>query len=160
MVRLRWRHTVSALLAMAFALQPSGVADAHDLHTTFTEITVDSSRASLRVMVRAFEDDYAKARAQSGGVGSADSLAYISRSLVITQAGRTLAYRSCGTKRSGDLLWICLESPLPKSLTGLMVRNTMLCELFDDQVNIVRVKVGRVVKSLLFTRGDRPKPLT
>jgi len=65
--------------------------------------------------------------------------------------------RDCGTRRQGDLLWLCAESTTPAR--RLALRDQMLCELFADQVNVVRVTDGVTTRSILFTRGDREKPI-
>jgi len=41
----------------------------------------------------------------------------------------------------------------------LQVRNVMLCELYEDQVNVVQSTVAGARRSLLFVRGDPFKPL-
>jgi hypothetical protein len=44
-------------------------------------------------------------------------------------------------------------------LRGVRIGNSALCELYDDQVNIVQVTVGKLRRSLLFSPGDAPKRL-
>lgn len=141
------------------------VADAHPLHTTLTEVTVDAPRRVLHIVIRVFAEDFARAagsarRPASGAAnGPLDANAYLSRTFVVTEGARTLPLRSCGTRRSGELLWLCLETEAPVRLASLMLRDALLCELFDDQLNIVRSLVGTAPRSLLYTRGDGRKPL-
>jgi hypothetical protein len=68
--------------------------------------------------------------------------------------------RDCGTRRQGDLLWLCAEATLPAVLASrLSFRDRMLCELFADQVNVVRVTDGARTRTMLFTHGDTDKPI-
>jgi hypothetical protein len=139
---------------------------AHPLHTTLTEITVDPSKHTVRAVIRVFADDIGAALVKRSGskgapvaASDADATAYVLSELSIgDQSLRPVALRSCGVKRSGDLLWICLETG-PVDPKVVRVRNTVLCELFSDQVNIVQVSGAGVARSILFTRGDGPKAL-
>lgn len=141
------------------------LADAHPLHTSLTEIAVDGRGATIRVIIRVFADDFAKAATRAdqakvvANAGAVSTLAYVQRSFVLADGRRTLAMRTCGTRRSGELLWICLEADAPTSMARLRLRNALLCDLFEDQINIVRSTLTGAPRSLLFTRGDRFKPL-
>jgi hypothetical protein len=137
----------SLLLALAFS--------AHPLHTTMTELAEDRSHGLVRATIRVFADDFGKAR------GVKPELDYVSSAFAfIDRSGRPLALRSCGTRSTGDLLWICVEATSADGLVALKVRNDMLSNLFDDQVNVVQGTIGGARRSLLFIKGDRPKPLT
>ena len=67
--------------------------------------------------------------------------------------------RPCGVRRSGDLLWVCLESAVAADVAHLRARDTLLAESFPDQVNIVQIGDGANRRSVLFLKGDRDKPL-
>ena len=108
-------------------------------------------------MVRVFADDLAAASKRSV---SAD--AYIAAGLSIDAgSGDRIRFTSCGTRRTGDL-------PLDLSRWFIhwiahgaaRVSNTLLCDRFSDQVNIVQLDVGPEKRSVLFTRGDSPKRLS
>ncbi len=126
----------------------------HPLHTTMTEVTIDASRHVVRAVVRAFADDFGAA---SKGVEPETFVA--ARVKIADATGRQLLLRGCGVRRSGDLLWICVEGSYGGAERGLRVANSLLCDRFDDQVNIVQVaRAGSSDRrSLLFTRGDGAK---
>jgi hypothetical protein len=130
-----------AALVLAMAL-------AHPIHSTLTELSEDRTRGVVRASIRVFADDYERA---PGRVAS--SFAFVDR------AGRALTTASCGIRRSGEVYWICLESASPGGLGGLKVRAAMLCDLYQDQVNVVQGTVAGAHRSLLFTRGDGLKAL-
>jgi hypothetical protein len=84
--------------------------------------------------------------------------AYVARALFIAdRGGRAVALGSCGVRRSGDLLWVCVEGTTTSDARELSIRDAVLCELFSDQVNIVQVADGASKRSVLFTRGDGAK---
>lgn len=163
------RLTALAAAALLGVVTTVRVADAHPLHSTITELVEDRAHGVVRATVRVFADDFgtAVARAARGRLSSsagpawdAAVLSYATQAFGLRDAhGRALALRSCGTRRTGDLLWLCLESATEQPLATLQLRNAMLCDLFDDQVNVVQGTVNGERRSLLFVRGDTYKPV-
>jgi hypothetical protein len=158
----------AAMLAVGLLLGAPTTGAAHPLHTTLTEVTVDAAAHSVRVVVRVFADDFGSALARRARVAAPlagrawDDAAsnYLSVSLALAdRANRPIALHSCGTRRSTDLLWICLEGTTDESPRELRGRNSILCDLFDDQVNIVQFVWGTEKHSVLFTHGDGLKRL-
>jgi hypothetical protein len=150
------------IVAFNFALfatsSAPSVANAHPLHSTITELTEDRAHGIVRATIRVFSDDFGTAAARRRKDG--DPLAYVSAVFgFIDRSGRTLALRPCGTRRTGDLLWICVEANSPDGLAPLSLRNGLLSDLFADQVNVVQGTIGGARRSLLFIKGDRAKPL-
>jgi len=164
------RRPRTAVLSVALlgALATVRHVEAHPLHSTITELVVDPARGAVRATIRVFADDLRSAvmraaRGRSlppdGPAWDAAVLAYARSVVSVRNArGEALALRACGTRRTGDLLWLCLEGEVARDAGVLQVRNAMLCELFEDQVNVVQGTVGGTRRSLLFVRGDRFKP--
>ena len=153
--------------ATAFGARP---ASAHPLHSTITELSEDRTHGVVRATIRVFAADFGTAvtrgrrvalPAAAGPQWDAAALAYVATSFsFVDRVGRALPLRSCGTKRTSDLLWICVEATSTEGLAALKVHNGMLSDLFDDQVNVVQASVRGSRRSLLFTKGDRAKPLS
>ena len=152
---------VAMTLAVATAIS-AGQLDAHPLHTTLTELTEDRTHGTVRAVIRVFADDFGTAVSKSQGATSdAAAIAYIAKVFAMSdRAGRPLSLTSCGTKRTSDLLWICVEGASADGLAPLKVRSAVLCDLFKDQINVVQGIVNGARRSLLFTRGDGAKSLT
>jgi hypothetical protein len=154
---------LAAVIVLSTAVRPS-VAEAHPLHSTITELTEDRAHGLVRATVRVFADDFGTAvsRAAHGRVSPASGAAwdaavaaYATSVFGLQDAqGRPIALRSCGIRRTGDLLWVCLEGTASQPLASLRVRSAVLCDLFDDQVNVVQGTAGGERRSLLFVRGD------
>ena len=153
MVMRRGVSAAIAALAMTLSLITAVRADAHPLHTTLTEIAVTPN--TLRATVRIFADDLGHAvgsRTDDLGIGT-----YVASAMVFLDGqNRAIAARSCGVKRAGDLLWVCIEVTDARPMS---LRNTLLCEQFRDQINIVQIAAGGTKRGLVFTRGDGPKRL-
>lgn len=136
---------MTRLLAMVLMLHP--------LHTTMTELTVNSTMHTVRVSARMFVDDFDRASRSAPSAA-----AYVARRISVLDASkRAIALRDCGTKQTAGLLQVCVEGSFAGDASALRVSNTMLCELFDDQVNIVQVVNGARRRSVLFVKGDPAK---
>jgi hypothetical protein len=144
-------------------------AEAHPLHTTITELVLDPARGTVRATVRIFADDLRSAvsrtaRGRSLRPGDPEwedaVVSYVTSVVALHDArGKALSLRSCGTRRLGDALWLCLGADVTRDAGVLQMRNAMLFELYDDQINVVQNLVGGARRSLIFTRGDRFKPI-
>jgi len=158
------------LTLLAWSAIPSR-AEAHPIHSTITELVSDRARGTVRATIRVFADDLRTAvlRSAPGRALPTDGpawenavLAYASSTFALRDSrGRALSLRSCGIRRTADLVWICVEAGVGvgHEIGPLRVGNSMLCELYEDQVNVVQSAVGGSRRSLLFVRGDRLKEL-
>ena len=127
----------------------------HPMHASVTELVHDPASKSVAITLRIFADDFSL-------VGGIDSLAlpYLRANLTLADVnGRPIPLRWEGGSRSGDVVWLRLRADVPAGLGGLQVRNAILCDRFEDEVNVVRASYGGRTASLLFTRGDRAKAL-
>ncbi|MEP6494098.1 MAG: DUF6702 family protein [bacterium] len=160
-------------LAVVLSVAAIGVAprmaDAHPLHTTLTEVTVDQSRHTVRAVVRVFIDDLSTgvvrqhrgaAANPTGDALDTQATAYVQAAFAVVDAGgKPAELHTCGVRKNSELLWVCVEATVAGDLRAVAVRNTVLCDVFTDQVNIVQVGDGKGSRSVLFTRGDRAKRL-
>ncbi len=130
-----------------------------------SEVTVDASHRTLRIVIRAFADDYQRAVMAARHLtvvpklDGPDAFAYLQSALAIDDNGSPMPLRACGIRTSADVIWLCLETTAPSDLSRVRVRDALLWDLFDDQVNIVRATIGGGTRSLLFVKGDHAKPL-
>lgn len=150
---------VATLLSVATAR----AGNAHPLHTTLAEVTVDATRHTVRATIRLFADDLSAALSKrsrvSGGELEARAGVYVAAAFSLTASGRPIVLRSCGVRRSADLIWVCLESDVLGDVAHLRARYPLLTESFADQVNIVQIGDGPGRRSVLFLKGDGDKPL-
>jgi hypothetical protein len=147
---------------MVAALLLAAALGAHPLHTTMAEVTVDRAHSTVRVVVRVFADDFGTAvnASKTSGTSEARAAAYVANAISLADEKQRVTVRDCGTRKQGDLLWLCSEATVTaEQLRRLTLRDQMLCELFSDQVNVVRVTDGASTRSVLFTRGDGAKAI-
>ena len=142
------------------------VAEAHPLHTTLVQLTYVERTHVLEASIRVFAGDFAAAVAKRAGaktpdddrVADAEAFKYVTNTLrFIDASGRALPLAWCGSRRAGDVLWLCVRASSAAPPNTLELSDQMLCELFDDQINIVQTVVGAKRASMLFTKGDGAK---
>ncbi|MEP7066444.1 MAG: DUF6702 family protein [Gemmatimonadota bacterium] len=141
-------------------------AGAHPLHTTLAQLTYDEHTRTLESSIRVFAGDFASAVAKRKGlaaptddrVSDANAMEYVRNTFRFTDAsGHAVPAAWCGSRRAGDVLWLCLRVSNSAPPTALHLADQMLCELFDDQINIVQSTAGTRHSSMLFTKGDGAK---
>ncbi|MBA2683192.1 MAG: hypothetical protein H0U66_01700 [Gemmatimonadaceae bacterium] len=139
---------------------------AHPLHTTLVQMTYDAKGRVLEGSIRVFAGDFASAVAKHAGakapiddhVTDAAAFAYVSSTFRLSDAsGRAVPLAWCGSRRANDLLWLCVRAANAGPPNTIKLGDQMLCELFDDQINIVQSVAGEKHSSMLFTKGDAAK---
>lgn len=137
-----------------------GSAEAHPLHTTLAQLNYDPVSLQLDASIRVFTSDLALAVAKRSGssrpMDDAAAFAYLAATFQLADAsGRVIAWTSCGTREEGDVTFLCVRAA--KVPSSARVSDQMLCDLFDDQVNIVQAVTGGKKTSNLYTKGDGAK---
>lgn len=161
-------RTVSRTVSRAalLLLAASRVADAHAIHTTVTQLTVDATE--VRLTIRAFADDISATVARHAGrPAPADfalpedaTLRYVRAQFMIGDGARgLLQLEPCGVRRAQDMYWLCYRARAPRGLAGMSVRNQILTEMHADQINIVQVETGAARQTLLFRKGSAPSSI-
>ena len=146
-----------AFLALALA---SGRA--HPMHTAAAEVVQDDARGTATVRIRVFADDFQAAVPLPADPTAADSVIarYLRGSFALAdRTGRPGRLAWAGAERTGDVILLRLKGEVPGGLSGARVTSLVLCERFEDQVNIVRAVYAGRSATLLFTRGEAAKAL-
>jgi hypothetical protein len=151
------------LLLLAGATAETVVpARVHPMHTAVVEITYQPTTGLAAIQIRVFRDDLGAGLTHASDGAAADSVmaTYVRGAFHLTDhAGRALPLRWQAAEQSGDVIVLRLTAPAPEGLHGSQVLSALLCERFEDQVNIVRASYDGRTTTLLFTRGDRAKAL-
>jgi uncharacterized protein DUF6702 len=162
---VKFLRSVMAVLTVAFVAS-ARTAWSHPLHTTLTEIAIDSTDGAMRLTIRAFADDFSAVVARHAGkprpadynVSDADIASYVAAAVSVEDAsGGRAPLTWGGLRRTGDLMWVTVRVPSVRSLRGVKVATTLLFEVFNDQVNIVQANAEGRRHSVLFTAGDGRK---
>lgn len=150
------------LLFAALALATA--AAAHPIHTSFAEADYNRATQRLEVALRVFADDFEAALSLRAGrkvslektpAAELDTLmqACLAGQFLVRPADGApagLAWVGRELKDAQNELWLYFEFPLPGGVEGARFRHTVLCELFRDQLNSVRVRDGGRKVTLVF----------
>ena len=132
----------------------------HDFHSSLAEIHYNAASKSLEVSLRVFSDDLntALTKANSRTVrvdqtAAADALIkqYLDKRFAFTNAKnarKPIVW--VGKEMAVDVTWLYFEVPLNENLNGMRFENSLLCELFEDQVNIVNLNYQNQKRTYLF----------
>ena len=152
-------------LIMALTLSIS----AHDFHVSVAEIDIDMEEQGIAMAVHIFIDDLEKGLEMGG---APDSMfigtpfedpdgnlwieGYLRRHLSVRMDGRQVPFDWVGKELSEDLqaVWVYLEGYWPgDSFEELDVRYDLLMEVYDDQKNMLHIRVDKDEKTtLLFSK--------
>ena len=158
-----------AAVLLLFPLAGAGPA-LHAYHSTITELRYNAPRKQLEISVKVFTDDFEKAlsQGQPTRVNLTDAAprplvlatAYLQRTLqVSTPAGAPLQLQVLGMQAENDGYWLHCKVPLPGPLSGVKLRQAMLLEAFNDQMNIVNIEANGQKQSALFRAGHEQELL-
>lgn len=152
----------------AIMLVLAGISALHDFHVSITYAELNPGTNNLEISMKVFSEDLEEALREdvdpdfelkaSARSAKMDSVIfnYISRHFSIYHRGQKLKIESVGWELEQDIIFIYMQvrqMPVPKSLD---VSNTLFFDRFDDQSNIVNVKVGQQMESV-FLEADDPK---
>ena len=73
---------------------------------------------------------------------------------IIDAKGQKLAISFYGKELETDVTWVYFEIPFKKYKPGYKIRNTIMTEIFDDQVNFVNLKYKGQKKTYLLKREN------
>jgi len=162
------RVTNRCFILLVLAWIPLRTAAAHPIHMSYTEARYSPASHVLQMWVRVYANDFAAAAARKSGLRlGRDSVIdptvgalYLRQNIQLIDAdGHSLSIASCGARRANDMLLFCLQATAITALAQVRMRNTVMTELFSDQVNVVQSLQGSARASRLFVRGDGFKQL-
>ena len=157
------------LLVLAFVVTFILPAQAHEFHTSITDIKYNPRTQTLEVAIKVFTDDLEVAVSKftrtkvvynsKSGEQQQQLYAYLQSRLSFEVAkGKPLKYKLLGSEAETDAVWMYVEVPVKASLLGqLYVKNTVLTEVFSDQMNIVNLHYKGKTESALLQRGVEEK---
>ncbi|MEN8229721.1 MAG: DUF6702 family protein [Bacteroidota bacterium] len=144
----------------------------HKFYVSLTEIQYNAGSNRFEVSMRIFPDDLDLAFENRFGIAThlltelehtnADSLiqAYLEFHFTLEVDGDPVIMHYLGKEAEADAIWCYLESEPIKDPVSILVRNSILTNEFEDQVNIIQVYSGKWNKGLLLTREHISDQLT
>lgn len=158
------------LFGLFFILTSSKVT-AHEYYLSVTEINYKAESQSLQIVTRVFVDDFEDVLrkrfnddirlVKDNEEGPVRKMIerYLGQKLQLESNGKKHQLKYLGKEYDNDqvILYIEVEEVLP--FTEISITNSILTDLFDDQKNVVHVKVNGITKSLLLQRDQDKKIL-
>ncbi|MEM8899227.1 MAG: DUF6702 family protein [Bacteroidota bacterium] len=160
-------------LLSTFSLQPSvqepinRKIEAHPFYVSICQIDYNGDNQSLEISLKIFIDDIEEIM-EKEGVGrlylgekreNKESDKYISRYLAqqfkIKVDGQEKALEYLGKETEVDAIWCYLEGLSVSPFSSVEIRNSILMDHIESQVNIVHVKQAGIEKSLIFNKDKR-----
>jgi hypothetical protein len=131
------------------------------MHTAVIEIAYLPASRVATIQIRVFRDDIGQVvRGPKETPIDSSLAAYVRRAFhIMDHVGRTLPLYWQSAEQSGDVVVLKLSAPAPDGLQGAEISSGLLCDRFEDQVNIVRASYAGRTSTLLFLRGDGAKAL-
>jgi hypothetical protein len=142
------------LVLFIFSLKPM-----HPLHVSTTEINFNAKEKSLEISCRIFTDDFETALAKQFKTKvdlskpamhkAMDELVkkYLSTHLQYVVNGKSAAATYIGFEKDNEAINIYLEIDNVSALQNLSVINSILYDLYDDQMSILHVEKTGLRKS-------------
>ncbi|HEX7312588.1 MAG TPA: DUF6702 family protein [Pyrinomonadaceae bacterium] len=151
----------TALLLWYVPLRP---VPAHKFYTSLAQVEYNAEEKSVEVTLRVFADDLELALKRRAGrevsldrTKDADRLvlAYLRDTFEIrNRDGKAKALKWVGMELRAGVAWLYFEAEMPEGLAGARLRDHVLFELFDEQVNTVSVRYPGARGDLVFVQGD------
>lgn len=166
---LRRRCAVLLVLSCWLAGLVSGPAFAHKFHASITQMDYHDKEKSVAVVTRFFVDDFETAISQHAKrpikfstpqalkeKANADAvLSYVRERFELKSAkGVPVRFTWVGMEMQADMIWVYFAGKLAGGLAGAQVRNRVMHELFEDQVNIVNFKYDGKQSGTMFNAQD------
>lgn len=169
-MRTLWHQVFStSLLCLALILSTLSFSATpkHDYHVSVTQIQYNPGTKVLEVSIRIFTDDLEKGLSADNqnkpfAIKNNDQnnpvvAAYLRKHFILTDTHKkTIPLRYVGKEQEEDATWVYLEIPLSNAPAGHSLQNSILTEIFDDQVNMTNITLGLNKKTHLFKKGQLP----
>ena len=153
-------------LILMFVLFSSFNLKDHETYLSVTEIEYKQDKQSLQIISRVFIDDMedvlTKRYQKEISLSYKDDLEknktllskYLSKKLTISIEGRPVQLKLLGSKFDADQIVLFLEATNIEKFDHVTVENLVLTDLYDSQKNIVHVKKGDEIESMLLVKDN------
>jgi hypothetical protein len=155
----KWLWTIAAVLgAPANPAEPASTV--HPVYVSVTDINHNVTDKTIEISCKIFTDDFEKGIAEvlkkkvdlikPANQEEANKLVneYIAKHLTIAADGKPLKLEFVGFEHERDVIWSYFQvSSLPNPPRKLSVKNNILYETYDAQINMMHVTVSGKRKS-------------
>lgn len=159
MVSLVYKWSVLVLLSVIFPTQRAGSA-VHPVYISVTEINHNAPEKTLEISCKIFTNDFEQTLTKAfnakvdlfnpkdKAVLDKQITEYVRKHLVLKSDGKPVTLEMVGYEREEDALWsywqVTNVTTAPKKID---ISNSLLYDMFNQQINLVHVTVGGQRKS-------------
>lgn len=159
----------------ALLLLPLVALARHTYHASILELRLNPQQQQVELALKVFTDDLenalSKGRPQHLSLQDPRALpladAYLREHLALAlpsassrQPRLPLALKFVGMQPEKDAYWLYAKAALPRAATAVWLQNTVLLDLFSDQMNIVNAESNFKKVSELYRAGHEQAVLT
>lgn len=158
-------------LLIIFYLFLGSLAPQHDFHTSISEADYNTKSKHFEIALRVFTDDLELALSREHKLTKGFRLdnqtpqhdtfikAYLRKQFYLLDArSQKIPPQYVGKEVKGEITWIYFELEAKKT-KKMVIKNAVLTEIFDDQVNIVNLNYMGQKKTYILKRGQTQSPL-
>ncbi|GAB2573960.1 DUF6702 family protein [Spirosoma areae] len=139
---------------------------AHDVHVSVTQMQYNAKERVFEISIRVFTDDLGKALSAAStatvnlaGTPNSKNDPFIEKYVqshfgYVSPQKQPKPFRYVGHEVEVDAHWLYLEMPYTESFRGGLLKQNLLMELFDDQVNMVNITYQGQKKTLVFRKNQ------
>ena len=141
----------------------------HEFHASVTQMQYNPAERTFEISIRVFTDDLEKGLSAMAGTkvslekGKQDALIekYVRAHFGYVSAQKQpKTFQYIGYETEADAQWIYLEMPYTEPFAGGTMRQNILTDLFDDQVNMVNVKYQSQKKTFVFRKNQTTQEIS
>ena len=156
--------SVKSLFLCVLVIFASSSRPAHDFHASVTQMQYNAKERTFEISIRIFTDDFEKALSAASNTkinlsvdGKNDPLIekYVQTHFsYISPQKQSKPFKYIGHETEADANWLYLEMPYAEPFRGGLLKQNVLMELFDDQVNMVNVQYQGQKKTFVFRKSQ------
>lgn len=142
----------------------SATTPLHEFHTSLAQVHYNKSSQSFEITLRVFTDDLEDALTLMNNnakvsidAQQADRLIeqYLTKNLIFyDKQNQKKGLAFIGKEVEVDVTWIYAEVSVTELPAGMRLQNSILTELFNDQVNIVNFKYLTTIRTFMFKNNE------
>lgn len=142
---------------------------AHTFHTSLMQVEYNEKEQLVEISLQVFIHDLENVLSRRSGhdvrldktpEAAQLTLAYLNETINLkNRDGQVKTLSWVGMEPQADAVWLYVETKMPEGFDGVQVRDRMLFEMLDDQVNRVHIKYDEKKCDLVFKPGDNFKAI-
>jgi hypothetical protein len=152
---------LSKFLLVALVLPFFAFTAVHKYYISVTQVEYVQDKESVQIISRIFIDDLEKAlqtnfdellvlsNKDEASINSSYIYRYLQEHIKLKINDKAVTFNFIGKEYEGDIVRCYLEVENVKSITSFSISNSVLFDLFNDQQNIIKMKINSKNKSVI-----------